>query len=375
MSSTFGKTLQVTVFGQSHSPAIGCVVEGLPSGFAVDRERLSRFMARRAPGQGPWATTRKEADEPEFVSGLNPRGETCGAPLCAVIRNTNTRSQDYANLARIPRPSHADWPAEARWHGAQDVAGGGHFSGRLTAPLSVAGGIALQMLEERGVSVAAHLLQVGAACDEAFAALGDPVEQAPVLSAQMEALAQAPFPVLDAAAGEAMRAEIEDARQDQDSVGGLIECVAVGVPVGVGSPMFDGIENLLARALFGVPAVKSLEFGRGAAVSGLRGSEHNDPWVPDAQGRPVPQKNDAGGLVGGLTTGAPVLFTVGVKPTASIGQPQPSVDLASGEPAELRIHGRHDPCIAPRAVPVVEAVTALVLLDALLTYPPEAARF
>ncbi len=371
MSSSFGRTLRVTVFGQSHSPAIGCVVEGLPSGFAPDLGRLQRFMERRAPGQGPWATARKEPDVPEFVSGLNPRGETCGAPLCALIRNTNTRSQDYAALVRVPRPSHADWPAEARWHGSQDVAGGGHFSGRLTAPLCVAGGIALQMLEDRGVSVAAHLAQVGAAVDEPFAALGSPAEQTATLASQIEALAGRSFPTISPEAAAAMQAVIEDARQGQDSVGGRVECVATGMPVGVGSPMFDGIENLLARALFGIPAVKALEFGRGSQVAGLCGSQHNDPWVPGPDGAPVPSKNDAGGLVGGLTTGAPILFSVAVKPTASIGLPQESVDLATGEAVELRVKGRHDPCIAPRAVPVVEAVTALVLLDALLTYAPQ----
>ena len=369
MSSTIGTSVRCTVFGQSHSEAIGCVLEGLPAGFRPDMDRLARFMARRAPGRDPWSTPRREADAPRIVSGLNPDGETCGAPLCALIANTNTRSSDYGELRRVPRPGHADWPAQVRWAGFQDVAGGGHFSGRLTAPLCVAGGICLQMLGERGISVAAHLAEVAGVADTPLAYRLDAPGAAATLQAQMAALADAPFPVLDAGAGEAMREAVEEARADLDSVGGVVECVATGLPAGVGSPMFDGVENLLARALFGIPAVKGVEFGSGFRAAAMRGSEHNDPYVPGTRG-PEPAKNDAGGILGGLTTGAPLRVAVAVKPTSSIGRPQRSVDVATGEAAELRVRGRHDPCIAPRAVPVVEAVCALVLMDALVTFSP-----
>ena len=371
MSSTIGNQVRCTVFGQSHSPAIGCVVEGLPAGFAPDLERLSRFMARRAPGQGPWSTPRKEADVTRFVSGLNPAGETCGAPLCAVIENTNTRSQDYAELARVPRPGHADWPAQKRWGGHQDVAGGGHFSGRLTAPLCVAGGICLQMLEQKGVRIAAHLSEVAGVADEPFAFRACDAQGTSALAAQMDALEKADFPAIDPAAGAAMRKAIEAARRDLDSVGGVVECVAAGLPAGVGSPMFDGIENLLSRALFGIPAVKGLEFGSGFAAARMRGSDHNDPYGWGAAG-PASFFVGAGGILGGITTGAPLRFAVAVKPTSSVGRPQASVDLATGSPATLQVKGRHDPCIAPRAVPVTEAVCALVLMDALVTFSPEA---
>lgn len=371
MPSTFGNALRVTVFGQSHSQAVGCVVEGLPSGHVVDMEALRRFMARRAPGQGPWTTPRKEADLPRVVSGLNPKGATCGAPLAVVIENTNTRSRDYDNLMAVPRPGHADYTAWAKWHGNQDVPGGGHFSGRLTAPLCAAGGIALQVLAKRGVRVGAHLLSVGGVRDEPLCALDNAPASQARLRAQLDALADGrTFPTIDDAAGKAMLAAIDDARRELDSVGGVVECVATGMPAGVGSPMFDGIENLVARAAFGVPAVKGIEFGRGFEAARLRGSEDNDPYRM-VDGAVTPVTNNAGGALGGITTGAPVLFRMALKPTSSISRPQESVDLTSGSDATLEVHGRHDPCVATRAVPVAEAICALALLDALLSFPPE----
>lgn len=371
MPSTFGNALRVTVFGQSHSQAVGCVVEGLPSGHVVDMEALGRFMARRAPGQGPWTTPRKEADLPRIVSGLNPRGATCGAPLAIVIENTNTRSRDYDNLMAVPRPGHADYTAWAKWHGNQDVPGGGHFSGRLTAPLCAAGGIALQMLAERGVRVGAHLLSVADVRDEPLCALDNAPASQVRLQGQLDALTDGrTFPTIDAEAGKAMLAAIDDARRELDSVGGVVECVATGMPAGVGSPMFDGIENLIARAAFGVPAVKGVEFGRGFEAARLRGSEDNDPYRM-VDGAVTPVTNNAGGALGGITTGAPVLFRMALKPTSSISRPQESVDLTSGSDATLEVHGRHDPCVATRAVPVAEAICALSLLDALLSFPPE----
>lgn len=371
MPSTFGSALRVTVFGQSHSQAVGCVVEGLPSGHVVDMEALRRFMARRAPGQGPWTTPRNEADLPRVVSGLNPRGATCGAPLAVVIENTNTRSRDYDNLMAVPRPGHADYTAWAKWHGNQDVPGGGHFSGRLTAPLCAAGGIALQVLAKRGVRVGAHLLSVADVRDEPLCALDNAPASQARLRAQLDALADGrTFPTIDDAAGKAMLDAIDDARRELDSVGGVVECVATGMPAGVGSPMFDGIENLVARAAFGVPAVKGVEFGRGFEAARLRGSEDNDPYRM-VDGSVTPVTNNAGGALGGITTGAPVLFRMALKPTSSISRPQESVDLTSGSDATLEVHGRHDPCVATRAVPVAEAICALALLDALLSFPPE----
>lgn len=371
MPSTFGSALRVTVFGQSHSRAVGCVVEGLPSGHVVDMEALRRFMARRAPGQGPWTTPRKEADLPRVVSGLNPKGATCGAPLAVVIENTNTRSRDYDNLMAVPRPGHADYTAWAKWHGNQDVPGGGHFSGRLTAPLCAAGGIALQVLAKRGVRVGAHLLSVADVRDEPLCALDNAPASQARLRAQLDALADGrTFPTIDDAAGKAMLDAIDDARRELDSVGGVVECVATGMPAGVGSPMFDGIENLVARAAFGVPAVKGVEFGRGFEAARLRGSEDNDPYRM-VDGSVTPVTNNAGGALGGITTGAPVLFRMALKPTSSISRPQESVDLTSGSDATLEVHGRHDPCVATRAVPVAEAICALALLDALLSFPPE----
>ena len=371
MPSTFGNALRVTVFGQSHSPAVGCVVEGLPSGHVVDMEALGRFMSRRAPGQGPWTTPRKEADLPRIVSGLNPKGATCGAPLAVVIENTNTRSRDYDNLMAVPRPGHADYTAWTKWHGNQDVPGGGHFSGRLTAPLCAAGGIALQMLAERGVRVGAHLLSVADVRDEPLCALDNAPASQARLQAQLDALADGrTFPTIDADSGKAMLAAIDDARRELDSVGGVVECVATGMPAGVGSPMFDGIENLIARAAFGVPAVKGVELGRGFEAARLRGSEDNDPYRM-VDGTVTPVTNNAGGALGGITTGAPVLFRMALKPTSSISRPQESVDLTSGSDATLEVHGRHDPCVATRAVPVAEAICALALLDALLSFPPE----
>lgn len=371
MPSTFGSALRVTVFGQSHSQAVGCVVEGLPSGHVVDMEALRRFMARRAPGQGPWTTPRKEADLPRVVSGLNPKGATCGAPLAVVIENTNTRSRDYDNLMAVPRPGHADYTAWAKWHGNQDVPGGGHFSGRLTAPLCAAGGIALQVLAKRGVRVGAHLLSVADVRDEPLCALDNAPASQARLRAQLDALADGrTFPTIDDAAGKAMLDAIDAARRELDSVGGVVECVATGMPAGVGSPMFDGIENLVARAAFGVPAVKGVEFGRGFEAARLRGSEDNDPYRM-VDGSVTPVTNNAGGALGGITTGAPVLFRMALKPTSSISRPQESVDLTSGSDATLEVHGRHDPCVATRAVPVAEAICALALLDALLSFPPE----
>lgn len=356
MSSEFGKLLKVSVFGQSHGTAIGVVVDGLPAGEEIDLEELQRFLDRRRPGKSPLSTARSEGDVPEFLSGLEG-GRTCGSPLCAVIRNSDQHSKDYDGLADKPRPGHADYTAWVKWKGHADMRGGGHFSGRLTAPLCVAGGIAKQILARRGIYVGAHLDSVGTACDEHF-----PLYPTREL---FEEIATKPFPTLNDTDGARMQDVILAAKNALDSVGGVIECAAIGLPAGLGDPMFDGVENRLAAALFGIPAVKGVEFGSGFNAAVHRGSENNDPFVMD-NGKIVAETNHAGGILGGITTGMPLVLRVAIKPTPSIAQRQRTVSLSAMEDAELQIHGRHDPCIAHRAVPVVEAVTATVLLDLLL---------
>ena len=349
MSSTYGRDLRLTIFGQSHSPAIGMTLEGIPAGEPVDLEALQRFLQRRAPGQNDYSTPRKEADAPEFLSGL-AEGKTCGAPLCAIIRNTNTRSGDYANLRDLPRPGHADYTAQVKYGGAQDVAGGGHFSGRLTAPLCIAGGICLQLLRREGITVISRIRSIGLVEDE---------------GALTASTAEKPFPTVSEARGEAMREQIAQARAQGDSVGGIIECAVLGLPAGLGDPMFDGMENRIAQVVFGIPAVKGLEFGDGFASAARLGSENNDAFAVE-DGRIVTATNHCGGILGGITDGMPLTFRAAVKPTPSIARPQPSVRLSTLEPETLVIQGRHDPCIVPRAVPVMEAAAALAVYDAIL---------
>lgn len=360
MSSYLGKNLHVSLFGQSHSLAIGVCVDGLPAGEKVDMEELERFLQRRAPGRDATASPRKEEDQPRILCGLVD-GVTCGAPLTAVIENTNTRSQDYTQFRDVPRPGHADYTAQVRYQGYQDVAGGGHFSGRLTAPLCIAGGIALQILARRGVQVAAHIHSIALVEDRFFDPKGEPAELLSNLKA-------ADFPVLDAETGERMRDAILAARREGDSVGGVVECMAVGLPAGMGDPMFGGMESRLAATLFGIPAVKGVEFGAGFQAARMRGSQHNDPFTV-ANGRVTALTNHAGGILGGITSGMPLVFRVAFKPTPSIAKEQDSVSLSQMEPVNLAVTGRHDPCIVPRAVPAVEAAAALVLLDTVLDSP------
>lgn len=357
--NTLGNKLKVTVFGQSHAPAIGCVIDGLPAGFAPDMARVSAFMARRAPGQNGWSTPRKESDAPEILSGIVD-GKTCGAPVAMVIRNTNQHSKDYSGLKRTPRPSHADYTALVKYGDSYDVRGGGQFSGRLTAPLCFGGALAIQLLEKKGITLAAHIGQIEAVFD-------DVPDFAKIAREDLEALPDKPFPVFSDDAGERMRRAIEAARLEQDSVGGVIRCFALGLPAGVGEPMFGGVENRLAGALFGIPAVRGVSFGTGFAAAGMRGSAHNDPFVMD-NGAVRTRTNHAGGVLGGITSGMPLVVNAAIKPTPSISRPQDTVDLEAAENAPLTIHGRHDPCIVPRAVPVVEAVTALTILDMLLEH-------
>lgn len=357
MSSRIGTHFSVSVFGQSHSAGIGCVIEGVPAGRRIDLDALQAFLARRAPGKNRWSTSRKETDAPEFVGGLVD-GVTCGAPIAALIRNADAKSSDYDELRRVPRPGHADYVAEVKYGGAQDAAGGGHFSGRLTAPLCVAGGIALQLLAERGVFVGAHAARIAGIDDAAWPLQG-------ISADDLSAPGRKAFPAIDDAAGAAMAQAIEQARAQGDSVGGVVECAAIGVPAGVGEPIFDGIEGAIARACFGIPAVKGVEFGRGFAAADMRGSAHNDAYRM-REGAVCFETNNAGGILGGISTGEPVVFRAAFKPTPSIFQDQRSVDLREGTNAVLSLKGRHDPCIVVRAVPVVEAACAIALCDAMM---------
>lgn len=356
MSSSYGENLRVHIFGESHGPAVGVTMEGVPAGEAVDLEELQRFLDRRAPGRSAWSTPRKEADVPEFLSGLRD-GRTCGTPLTAILKSANTRSGDYDALRDVPRPGHADYTAWVKYGESRDSRGGGHFSGRLTAPLCVAGGICLQLLAREGVTILSRVAAIGGIRDE-----GE-------LTAST---AEKPFPTVSNLAGEAMRAAIEAARAEGDSLGGIVECAVLGLPAGLGDPMFDGMENRVAAAVFGVPAVKGIEFGAGFAAAGLRGSENNDAFSVE-NGRIITKSNHCGGILGGITNGMPLTFRAAVKPTPSIARPQQSVDLNTGETVPLTVTGRHDPCIVPRAVPCLEAAAAIAVYDALLARRKEQA--
>lgn len=356
MSSTYGEILKLSIFGQSHGPAIGMTLDGIPAGLPIDLEKLQSFLNRRAPGQHEYATARKEEDRPEFLSGIVD-GFTCGAPIAAMIRNSNTRSGDYSNLKDVPRPGHADYTAHIKYHGYQDVAGGGHFSGRLTAPLCIAGGLCLQWLEEMGIRIGAHIVAIGGITDEPKVSL-DWAE--PNLD-----LIQKDFPVLNKESGNKMRAAIAAAKADGDSVGGLVECIITGLPAGLGDPMFGGMESRIAQIIYGIPAIKGLNFGSGFSGSYMRGSENNDAYIIK-NGKIKMRSNYAGGILGGITNGMPLVFEVAVKPTPSISKVQQSVSLDRMEETELVIKGRHDPCIVPRAVPVIEAAAAIAVYDAIL---------
>lgn len=354
MASTIGERIRTTIFGQSHGEAIGVVVDGLPAGEAVDLSTLQAFLDRRAPGRSRLVTQRKEADTPRFLSGLVD-GKTCGAPLCAVIENTDARSGDYAAFMDLPRPGHADYPAHVRYGGHADLRGGGHFSGRLTAPLCIAGGIALQLLARRGVTVGAHIARIGDVADTPF----DP---GTVTADALLAAGRKPFPVLDDAAGARMQAAIEGVMAQGDSIGGIVECCAAGLPAGLGDPIFGGVENRMSAMLFGIPAVRGVSFGAGFDAADMTGSCHNDAYIMQ-NGSIKTETNHHGGVLGGLTTGMPLHLRVAFKPTPTIAREQRTVRLSTGTEETLAAKGRHDPCVVPRAVPCVEAAVALVLLD------------
>jgi chorismate synthase len=359
MSSSIGSVVKCSVFGESHGEAIGCVLDGLPAGEPIDMDEIYLQMSRRAPGLDKSSTPRRESDTPHVLTGLLD-GRTTGAPLAMIIKNENVRSQDYRNIARAPRPGHADYTAYVRYDGFNDVRGGGHFSGRLTATLVFAGAVCRQILRRRGVYIGGHVLEIHGIKDTGF----DPVN---VNSTLLEDLSSQRFSVIDQSAGDKMRDEIEAARKSQDSVGGIIEAAAVGLPAGLGSPMFGGVENILAPALFGIPAVKGVEFGAGFGFAKMRGSQANDPFEYSSDGEVVTTSNNNGGILGGITNGMPLIVRVAVKPTPSISLPQRTIDLVTGQNSEISVHGRHDPCIVPRALPVVESVMALAILDLMET--------
>ena len=348
MSSSFNGNIKFTIFGQSHSPAIGVTVEGLPAGFEPDMSELARFMQRRAPGRNEFSTPRSEADVPEFISGLFD-GRLCGTPLTAIIKNTNTRSGDYSELKYKPRPGHADFTAGERYNNAQDYTGGGHFSGRLTAPLCIVGGLCLQLLRAEGISVVTRIAELGGVADKG----------------EICSTADKPFPVVNDECGKKMKAAILSAKAEGDSVGGIIECVVSGCPAGIGDPMFGGMENRISSLVFGIPAVKGIEFGAGFDAAKMLGSENNDPFAVE-NGNIITKTNNCGGILGGITTGMPIVFRAAVKPTPSIAREQDTVDLRTMENTKLTVHGRHDPCIVPRAVPCIEAAAAIAVYDALL---------
>ncbi len=345
--SSFGKNIKADIFGESHGECIGVTVENLKKGVKIDKIRLQEFLELRAPGRNEYSTPRKEQDQAVFLSGVDENGVTDGNILKAVIYNTNTRSQDYEKT--VPRPAHADYPAYVKY--GKIAAGGGRYSGRLTAPLCIAGGIAKQMLEERGVYIDAHILSVHGSFDEAFDTLKN----------ERTEYYKKPFPVIDDEKGEIMKNEILTARENGDSVGGTVECKITGLPVGIGDALFDGIDGHIAQAVFGIPAVKGVEFGVGFKATELYGSENNDPFIIDDGVKT--KTNNAGGVLGGMTSGMPLIFKVAFKPTPSIFKKQASVDLKTNTETELLIKGRHDPSIVQRAVPPVIAAAALAILD------------
>lgn len=356
MSSLFNGGISVSIFGESHGNGIGVVMDNLPAGEPIDLDEIGVFMARRAPKKDGTSTMRSEKDIPDILSGFF-EGKTTGTPLAAVIFNTDQHSKDYGNISHIARPAHADYTGFLRYNGANDPRGGGHFSGRITAPLVFAGAVCAQILKRRGITTGAHIRSIKGISDEAF----DPMN---VTAEQLEAVKSRSFPVISDEAEEKMRAEILSARNNLDSVGGVIECVAVGFPAGVGSPMLDGLENVISRLVFAIPAVKGIEFGNGFGCAELFGSENNDEFALK-DGKVVTLTNNHGGILGGISSGMPIIFRAAFKPTPSISRPQNSVDFKKMTEQELVIKGRHDPCVVPRAVPCVEAALNIALVSAL----------
>ena len=354
MSGVWGNNIKVSIFGESHGNAIGINIDGLPSGFEIDMDKILLEMERRAPGKNQLSTSRKEADLPEILSGFF-EGRTTGTPLCAILRNSDTRSKDYAKTKDFMRPGHADFTGYERYSGFNDYRGGGHFSGRITAPLVFAGAICKQILEEKGIFIGAHISSIKEIQDENFNSTN-------ISKEDLLELRNKELPLINTSLEEKMKHTIMQAKYDGDSVGGTIECAVVGIKPGVGNPFFDSVESTLAHLMFSVPAVKGIEFGKGFDMTKLFGSEANDEYYYD--GDLVKTKtNNNGGILGGISNGMPIVFKVAVKPTASILKQQNTIDIKNKKDVKFRIEGRHDPCIVQRAVPVIEAVTAIGILD------------
>ena len=357
MSSMWGRNFKISVFGESHGVAVGIVIDNLPSGLAIDFDEVRHHMKRRAPGQHEWTTPRKEDDEFNILSGWH-NGYTTGTPLCIVIPGRDRRSEDYDNLQYLPRPGHADYTGHVRYGGFEDRRGSGHFSGRLTSNLVLAGSIARQILAQKGIKIAAHIKRLACIDDTPF----DKVNVKDIL---FDELINKDFAVINDDIAVDMKEAIADAKAEEDSVGGIIECAAVGLPAGIGSPMFESVESILSSMLFSVPAVKGVEFGSGFAISDMHGSQSNDEYVMTYNGIGT-KTNHNGGIIGGITNSMPIIVSVAIKPTASIGKVQNTVNLRTGEEERLKVEGRHDPCIVPRAIPVIESAMAIALLDCLM---------
>ncbi|MGI0147923.1 MAG: chorismate synthase [Thermoplasmata archaeon] len=351
--NTFGTRYRTTIFGTSHGPFVGCTIEGLRAGTRIDEAFVQVQLDRRRPGQSLLVSQRKEEDRVEFSGGLRD-GVATGEPIVAIIRNEDVRSESYAKVGRVPRPGHGDFTAIMKYGGKSDLRGGGQLSGRMTAPLVVSGAIARALLVSKGIRFFAHAVQIGRVAAGAVTPeeIETHVDRTPVRCADLDA-------------ADKMIAEIEAARRDRDSIGGIIEGIVTGLPAGVGEPFFDSVESALSHLFFSIPAVKGVDFGAGFRAASMRGSEHNDPFIVEG-GRVATATNHAGGILGGITSGMPVTFRVAVKPTASIPKPQRSVDLGTTTPTEVVVTGRHDPCIVPRAVPVVENAAAMAVLDLML---------
>ncbi len=354
MAKHYGENLKLTIFGTSHGPSIGMTLEGIPAGLPVDLEKLQQFLNRRAPGQNPWSTTRKEADKPHFESGIAD-GVTTGEPIRAVIYNQNVRSSDYEELKYIPRPGHADFAAWMKYGLDFDMSGGGPFSGRMTAPMCIAGGLCKQWLENKGVRIGAHIVRVGLMEEEEYFRLINP---------DLDKI-RADFPTFTAEAAKEIQETIQKAQQESESVGGTVECAVVGLPAGLGDALFGGVESRIAQIVYAIPAVKAVEFGQGSAFAIACGSLANDCYTVE-NGSVKTLTNNCGGILGGITNGMPLVFSATFKPTPSIAKPQKSVNLKTLEEVTIQIKGRHDPCIVPRAVPVVEAAAAIAIYDLVL---------
>ena len=354
MSGMWGSKIKLSIFGESHGNAIGITIDGLPAGFSIDMDKIMMEMARRAPGKSSLSTPRKESDIPEILSGYF-EGKTTGTPLCAIIRNSNTKSKDYSKLKDVMRPGHADYTGAVRYKGFNDYRGGGHFSGRITAPLVFAGAICKQILEVKGIIVSAHINSIGKIKDCSFL-------ESDISDELLNSFKEKELPLINTKLEDEMRQEILRARSSGDSIGGTIECAILGVSPGIGDPFFDSVESTLAHLMFSVPAVKGIEFGKGFDISKMRGSEANDEYYLE-NGNIKTKTNNNGGILGGITNGMPIIFNVAIKPTASIFKEQNTVNIATMEETTLCIEGRHDPCIVQRALPVIEAVAAIGITE------------